>query len=154
VAVHFLATESPFCLMTRLAADSILALTKKTKLSREELTAVLTAALKATGVRAAAIYHMLTELKDYHRAIAKTVKSTTFLERLFISIIDQDSDFADLIASHFLLVLRDVKRIGLQDFNDIRFSTITWSTETSIIRPMLPYRHAFQHHADCNDRDT
>jgi hypothetical protein len=106
-AVHFLATESPFCLMTRLAADSILDLTKKTKLSREELTTVLTAALKATGVRAVAIYHMVTELKEYHRAIAKTVKATTFLERLFGSIIDQECDFVGPIACHFLLVLSD-----------------------------------------------
>lgn len=106
-STHFIASDSQFQLLLPLASLSIRDLIKKTKLTEEELTTILMTAITAKGYNAYTLFHLLCDLTEYHSAIASIIKTTEYLETLFVSLLAHEEEFVAESGCHFLLCLSD-----------------------------------------------
>ncbi|OHT12182.1 hypothetical protein TRFO_18194 [Tritrichomonas foetus] len=106
-STHFIASDSQFQLLLPLAADAIRDLVQKTKLTEEELTTLLMTAVTAKGYNAYTLFHLLVDLTEYHPAIASIVKTTEYLETLFVSLLSHEEEFVAESGCHLLLCLAD-----------------------------------------------
>lgn len=106
-STHFIASDSQFQLLLPLASMTILDLVKKTKLTEEELTTILMTAITSKGYNAFTLFHLLSDLTEYHSTIASIIKSTEYMETLFISLLSHEEEFVAESGVHFLLCLSD-----------------------------------------------
>ena len=106
-ATHFISSESQFQLLMPLACSAIRDLVKKTKLTDDELTTILMAALTAKGYNAFTLFNLLTDLSDYHSTITAIIKTTEYLETLFSSLLSHDEEYVTESGCNLLLSLSD-----------------------------------------------
>lgn len=106
-STHFIASDSQFQLLLPLASMAILDLVKKAKLTEEELTTILMTAITAKGYNAFSLFRLLSDLTEYHPTIASIIKTTEYMETLFVSLLTHEEEFVAESGCHFLLCLSD-----------------------------------------------
>lgn len=106
-STHFLASDSQFQLLLPLASMAIIDLVKKSKLTEEELTTILMTAITAKSYNAFTLFHLLSDLTEYHPIIANIIKTTEYMETLFVSLLSHEEEYVAESGCHFLLCLSD-----------------------------------------------